>query len=288
MSRQPALVVQGTPVEIRPQRRLSIAHHRGQADADTVLFFAHGGGGNKDQWREQWQTFAAAGYSLVAWDLLGHGASDRPGDPAAYAWSALVEDQLAVLQRYAGTRNVLIGHSYGSGLSLASLLALQARGQETLVDAVLLLGTQLQRPLSKGGLLSLPVWLLKALRPLLARGFRQRAWHPAADPDVVAYEEALTRGNSLAVFKALTAQAAWPTPAEIATLRVRPVHILAGDHDGLTPAERGRALHERLPGSRFEILARCGHQLMLEQPGLVSARLHRLLADQAAGTSRPD
>lgn len=56
-----------------------------------------------------------------------------------------------------------------------------------------------------------------------------------------------------------------------------PVRILAGDSDGLTPAERGRALHERLVDSQFEVLERCGHQLMLERPEVVNRHLRELL-----------
>ncbi|WP_400638471.1 alpha/beta fold hydrolase [Pseudomonas aeruginosa] len=268
--------VRGDSLEIRPGRRISLAHSRGHSHPRIVVFFAHGGGGNKDQWREQWRALEEEGYSLVAWDLLGHGASDKPRRAADYAWDELVADQVEVLRRFAGERNVLAAHSFGTGLSLSSLLRLQADGQGALVDAALLLGTQLQRPLPGGGLLSLPSWLLEWFRPVLSRGFRQRAWHTDADPALIDYEEALTRNNRLDVFKALVSQATWLPEDELDRLRL-PVRILAGDSDGLTPAERGRALHERLVDSQFEVLERCGHQLMLERPEVVNRHLRELL-----------
>jgi len=278
--------VRGESVEIRPGRRISLAHHRGHEYPDTVVFFAHGGGGNKDQWREQWVALKDAGYSLVAWDLLGHGASDKPRRAEAYAWDELVADQLAVLHRYAGMRNLLAAHSFGTGLSLSSLLALQAQGQGELIDAALLLGTQLERPQATGGLLSLPAWLLEWFRPVLAKGFRERAWHPDADPALVDYEERLTENNRLHVFKALVGQAAWPAVEDLRTLRL-PLRILAGDSDGLTPAERAQPLHELLPGSLFEVLAGCGHQLMLEKPWIVTRHLRELLATPSATGATP-
>ncbi|HHH9282551.1 TPA: alpha/beta hydrolase [Pseudomonas aeruginosa] len=222
--------VRGDSLEIRPGRRISLAHSRGHSHPRTVVFFAHGGGGNKDQWREQWRALEEEGYSLVAWDLLGHGASDKPRRAADYAWDELVADQVEVLRRFAGERNVLAAHSFGTGLSLSSLLRLQADGQGALVDAALLLGTQLQRPLPRGGLLSLPSWLLEWFRPVLSRGFRQRAWHTDADPALIDYEEALTRNNRLDVFKALVGQATWLPEDELDRLRL-PVRILAGDSD---------------------------------------------------------
>ncbi|MBD1552622.1 alpha/beta fold hydrolase [Pseudomonas typographi] len=267
----------GQWVELSPGRRLNITHQPGSGiNADTVVFFCHGGGGNQDQWRLPWRALQGLGYSLVAWDLLGHGLSDKPDAPEAYRWAALVDDYLRIVERYAGTRNVLVGHSFGSGLTLSAAAHWQEQARQPALSALLLLGSQLQRPLGKSPLLSLPVWLLALARPLLAKGFRERAWHPSTDPRLVAYEESLTRHNRLAVFKALVAGAQWPSVQALASLHL-PIHILAGETDGLTPPEAGRALHEHLPGSQFEVLA-CGHQLMLEQPGEVTDRLLALLA----------
>ncbi|MCJ1882624.1 alpha/beta fold hydrolase [Pseudomonas nitroreducens] len=270
-------LVRGERVEIRPGRYISLAYSRGHRHPQTVVFFAHGGGGNKDQWREQWRELQTEGYTLVAWDLLGHGASDKPRRATDYAWDQLVADQVAVLRRHAGERNILAAHSFGTGLSVSSLLALQGQGQGALIDSALLLGTQLSRPLGRGGLLSLPAWLLEWFRPVLSKGFRERAWHPDADQALVVYEERLTRHNRLDVFKALVSQAIWIPETELGRLCL-PVRILSGDRDGLTPAENARALHERLSRSYFEVVKDCGHQIMLEKPLIVNRHLRDLLA----------
>ncbi|WDU64257.1 alpha/beta hydrolase [Pseudomonas poae] len=266
-------VVRGELLEIRPGRRLSIAHQVGTTQPDTVVFFCHGAGGNKDQWRLQWQALEAEGYSLVAWDLLGHGESPQPRDDPAYAWAELVADYLAILQHYAAARNLIIAHSFGTGLSLSALLA-----RPTVpIEAALLLGTQLYRPAVGGGLMSLPAWILEWLRPVLAKGFRERAWHASADPALVAYEEKLTERNRLYMFKALTRHAQWPDAQQIPSL-VLPVSVLAGDSDGLTPASGGEALAGQLPNADFQVLQACGHQLMLEKPDAVLNAFNALLA----------
>lgn len=265
--------VRGETLEIRPGRMIDVAVQPGTDPAAPTLFFAHGGGGNKDQWREQWQAFAAQGYRLVAWDMLGHGRSEKPRQPSAYAWAELVADYLEVFRRYRGQRNVLVAHSLGTGLSLSALLRLEAEGAE--VDAALLLGSQLHRP-QAGGLFALPAWVLEILRPALAKGFRSRAWHPSADVALINYEEGLTRTNPLYVFKALAGQAEWPEADALAKLTL-PIYILAGDSDGLTPAVGGEALYRHLPNARFTVLEECGHQLMLEKPLAVNAALAALL-----------
>jgi pimeloyl-ACP methyl ester carboxylesterase len=266
-------VIRGQRLEIRPNRHLSITHHRGTTQPDTVVFFCHGAGGNQDQWRHQWQALKAEGYSLVAWDLLGHGASAKPRRAQAYAWSELVADYLEILKRYAGGRNLIVAHSFGTGLTLSALLAPPG----VPVEAALLLGTQLRRPVTGGGLMALPAWILEWLRPLLAKGFRERAWHAKADPALVAYEEQLTERNRLYMFKALMKNAQWPDAERVPGLTL-PVSVLAGDSDGLTPASGGEALARQLPNADFQVLAECGHQLMLEKPGEVLAALQRLLA----------
>ncbi|MGU9811679.1 alpha/beta fold hydrolase [Pseudomonas sp. LF052] len=270
-------VVRGEAVEIRRGRSLSIAHHRGTPESATVVFFCHGAGGNKDQWRLQWQALKAEGYSLVAWDLLGHGDSAKPRKTAAYAWSELVADYLAILQRYGGARNVIVAHSFGTGLSLSTLLAKPA----VPVDAALLLGTQLHRPVTGGGLMALPAWLLEWLRPVLAKGFRERAWHATADPALVAYEEKLTERNRLSMFKALMKHAQWPDAEQVRSLLL-PVSVLAGDSDGLTPASGGQALAAQLPNAVFQVLENCGHQLMLEKPQAVLAGFHARVKTRSA------
>ncbi|NWD48842.1 alpha/beta fold hydrolase [Pseudomonas gingeri] len=262
-------LVRGELLEIRPGRRLSVSHRPGRERTDTVVFFCHGAGGNKDQWRHQWQALGEEGYSLVAWDLLGHGESDKPRRPAAYAWAELVADYLELLRRFGGRRNLIVAHSFGTGLSLSTLLQVQS------VSGALLLGTQLHRPLSRGGLMALPAWVLELIRPVLAKGFRQRAWHWSADPGLVAYEEKLTERNRLYVFKGLLEGVQWPDAGHLANLRL-PVEVVAGDSDGLTPASGGEALAEQLPDARFQVLEACGHQLMLEKPGQVLAAFRAL------------
>lgn len=268
--------VQGQPVEIRPGRWLNVSRHEGGEHRDTVVFFAHGGGGNQDQWRQQWRALAALGYSLVAWDALGHGRSAKPRQADAYAWQALVDDQRAVLARFAGQRNVIAAHSFGTGLTLSAVL-----DSPVAVQGMLLLGTQLNRPLKPGGLLRLPAWALELLRPLLSKGFRDRAWDASADPQLIAYEESLTRHNPLYVFKGLIDGARWPSAAQLASLDL-PVQVLAGRSDGLTPVAGGEALARALPNARFAVLEQCGHQLMLERPEAVTAALLTLTVQDSA------
>jgi pimeloyl-ACP methyl ester carboxylesterase len=275
-------LVKGEPIEVRAGRILDVAHHAAPSEAahhDTVVFFAHGGGGNKNQWRYQWQAVVEAGYSAVAWDFLGHGASPRPavgGADSPYHGEQTLLDYLAILERYKGARNVLVGHSMGTGSTLRLLQQLAALGRLEEVAAALLLGTQLTRP-PRGGVLEWPTWIVSLLKPFFARRFRRLAWHPLADPLLVAFEERTAARNTMAIMQAVMRDALWAEADRLADLAL-PIVLVSGDSDALTPPAGARALAEALTFGTFIELPDCGHQIMLEKPATVNRVLGDVLA----------
>ena len=266
-------LVSGRPVELRPGRTLSLVVHEGGERADTTVFLCHGAGGNKNQWRNQWRLLTGLGYRVVAWDFAGHGETRSPRHAPHYAGQELVEDYLAILERFGGQRNVLVGHSYGARLTLCALLALHADGRLHRVDRVVLIGAP--PPINALGLGPIATWplpLLLLIRPLLSRSFNRLAWHPSADPALVAYEDRQTRSNSMFMMKALMTQTAALDAARLAELDL-PILLVAGAADGLTPPAGAEALARFLPQARIEILEDCAHQVMLEKPAETNALL---------------
>jgi abhydrolase domain-containing protein 8 len=57
--------------------------------------------------------------------------------------------------------------------------------------------------------------------------------------------------------------------------------VVSGDQDGLTPASGGEALARHLANAEFQVLAQCGHQLMLERPEQVLNAITQLLETTA-------
>jgi pimeloyl-ACP methyl ester carboxylesterase len=266
--------------EIRPGRILHVATR--DAGSDITLFFVHGGGGNKLQWRFQWRHFAALPVNLVAWDAVGHGRSPKPPLAEAYAGAELVADAEAIFAAHRTRRNIVIAHSYGARLVLAWLLAAAARGQDSGIDAVVLLaaaplGNMSGRRLLPGWLGRLPLPLLELARPILSRAFRRRAWHVGADRSLVDAEQQATRGNSLFMMQALFAGA--PAIDEDALGQLtQPVLIVAGEHDGLVPDAASVKLAGLLPHATLQRVQHCGHQIMLEAPEVTNAAIAGVLA----------
>lgn len=262
--------VTGELVEIRPGRRISLAVAEG---SDATVFLCHGGGGNKDQWRNQWKALTAAGVRVVAWDNVGHGSSPQPAVRALYRGEEFVADLAELVARYGEGQIVLAGHSYGTR-QILSLLALYARTRELgrISSAVLYAPPPASGSLGVGPIAWLPPLILEWLRPTLSRRFRELAWHPDTDPALIDYEESLTRRNSLYMTQALLTQAVHVSDEDLARLDL-PITILAGAEDQLTPPAFAKTLAASLPQATLEVIERSGHQIMIEQPERATAPL---------------
>jgi pimeloyl-ACP methyl ester carboxylesterase len=52
-----------------------------------------------------------------------------------------------------------------------------------------------------------------------------------------------------------------------------PTLVVVGDEDAITPAKEARQMHERIPGSRLEVIPSAGHLSNLERPAAFNAAL---------------
>ncbi len=69
------------------------------------------------------ESLNAAGFEVVAPDLIGHGRSTYFGDPNAYQWIDFVNCTARIIQRYADKSTHLVGASFGGMLLFVYMLA---------------------------------------------------------------------------------------------------------------------------------------------------------------------
>lgn len=69
------------------------------------------------------KSLAGAGYRVIAIENRGHGASDKPHDPAAYATPLMAADALALLDHLGIDRAFVQGYSMGARISAFLALA---------------------------------------------------------------------------------------------------------------------------------------------------------------------
>jgi non-heme chloroperoxidase len=100
---------------------------RGSAEKPAILFL-HGFNQSHLSWTRQFESDLADRFHLIAFDLRGHGWSDKPDDVAAYRepqrWG---DDVASVLESFGVRRAVLVGWSYG-GRVIIDYLATQGSG----------------------------------------------------------------------------------------------------------------------------------------------------------------
>ena len=88
----------------------------GDPDAPTVLA-VHGfaSSGVYNWYSTGWvRDLTRAGFRVIALDQRGHGASDKPHDPASYTMDSLVGDALSVLDSYLLGEVAYLGYSLGA------------------------------------------------------------------------------------------------------------------------------------------------------------------------------
>lgn len=238
--------------------------------AGPALLLLHGIGDSSESWLPVFDALARH-HTVIAPDLLGHGASDKPrADYAVAAYANGMRDLLDVL---GVDRATIVGHSLGGGVAAqiayqfpercARLVLVASGGAGRDVTPVLRLAAA---PLA--GLVLAPLrW--PVARPLVrgALGLLGRAGNDLArDGEHVARVLAgLPDGDAHAAFtRTLRSVVDWR--GQVVTLLDRcyltedvPTLLVWGDRDGVIPVAHAHTAHGAMPASRLEVFAGAGH-----------------------------
>jgi len=111
----------------------------GPRDAPDTIVLLHGFSSNRNEnWRRVgWLgAFERRRVRAIAFDLPGHGESDKPHDPAAYRIDVLTADIAAALDALDVPTATLMGYSMGARLALAVALARPERFDRLILGGV--------------------------------------------------------------------------------------------------------------------------------------------------------
>jgi epoxide hydrolase 4 len=89
--------------------------------AGPLVLLLHGFPETSHAWRKQIPALAAR-FRVVAPDLRGYGASDRPAGLAAYRPSVLADDIAGLVRAFAAERAHVVGHDWGGGVAWTTAL----------------------------------------------------------------------------------------------------------------------------------------------------------------------
>ena len=267
-------------IEIRPGRKVAIYYEEHEDKNAPLIYFVHGAGARSGQFRDLQPVFRPS-CSLLSFDWTGHGKSEKIlGGAEYYAASEMLEDVIAVFQKYNNTdrKVILIAHSYGTSLSVQALPSLDKN-----ICAIILIGTCLHVPASAHHpIWYLPDWCLERVRPWMRNPFVTKAYHPktiAEKSDLIDYEASFSDQNPMHVMKHLAWGMRWPTLEQFQAVD-RPCLLVGGESDKLTPVSELKAVQETIPNSQLEIMAESGHFPMLENSEETIPVIKRFLAEQ--------
>jgi pimeloyl-ACP methyl ester carboxylesterase len=229
---------------------LSIAYddiRPGGPSAGTIVL-AHGFATNRSEmWRRMgwYGALERKGYRTIALDLRGHGESDKPHDPSAYAGEALLGDVLGLMDHLGIERADLMGYSMGARLALQAALAHPERIANLIIGGV------------GGRMLAAEEGSQSALANM-ADAMEAQDSETIADPILKSFRLfAEEQGADLLALAAFTrGRGGSFDPAELGRLTT-PTLVVAGVRDDL--AGDPQALADAIPGARATTLPGCDH-----------------------------
>lgn len=239
--------------------------------APPALLLLHGFTGSARTWEPFFPRFAA-GRRVIAVDLLGHGGSDAPRDPARYDMPHVVADLLALLDALGELRIDVLGYSMGGRVALHLALADPER-----VRRLALVGASpgIADPNERDGRRQWDAALAELIeREGLAAFvkfweqlplFESQARLPEAMRARIRHERLSQRPHGLAnTLRGLSPGCHPPLWGELGRLR-SPTLLVAGRLDGKYAAI-SREMSRAIPEARLALVPGCGHAVHLERP----------------------
>jgi pimeloyl-ACP methyl ester carboxylesterase len=246
------------------------------AAGHPVLLFVHGMAGSSETWREVLPALARD-YTVVAPDLFGHGASDKPRQDYSLGAHANVLRDLMIALRI--DRATVVGQSLGGGIAMQLAYQHPQRCERLVLVA-------------SGGLGSEVSWILRALTlpgaeylmPVLFPSFVRDAGNalgrslrrlglraPHLEEEWRSYVALTEPGNRHAFVRTLHSVVDPSGQSVSAHDRLYlssslPTLIVWGRRDRFIPVEHATAAHDAIPGSRLVIFEESGHFPHTEEP----------------------
>ena len=236
------------------------------------MILIHGFASSNLVWSKVFLEFAAAGYRVIAPDLLGYGYSGKPRH-LDYTIPRQAEMVVSFMQRLGIDRAVLVGSSYGAAVAVTIAL-----DHPTLVEKLILVGAVnnnkptrylLMRLFSSpiiGDILSpLVVGSRRLLRLRMKRVYDRHSWVLDERRVDARHLPLATRGAHRAVIRTVRRCDAERVSRD-AHLLTQPTLLLWGDNDREVPLADGERLHQEIPHSRLIVFRDCGHLPHEEYP----------------------
>lgn len=250
----------------------------GVATSQSPYLLLHGFTGAGANWSPVAQMLAQHACVIMP-DLLGHGATAAPDDPARYAMPAAAADLFALWQALALPPVHLVGYSMGGRLALYTALEYPRMvARLTLESASPGLDSEAERAARRAADEALADRIERDGMAAFTASWENLPLFATQSADAKARLRAVRlaqrpRGlaNSLRGMGTGAQPSLWPRLPSLAL----PVHLVVGALDVKFVAINQR-MAERIPGARLTVIPDAGHAVHLEQPDAYLTALNRL------------
>jgi pimeloyl-ACP methyl ester carboxylesterase len=243
-----------------------------------AVILIHGVGAAADAWRFIVPALSKKSFTLIRYDLRGHGES--PPSSAPFSLADLTADLEEIRRRTGYKRAHIVGHSLG-----AMIAALYAREYPDKVISLGMLSTAAFRTEDDRAKVKAVVAAIekngvaREINALVARWFSDE--FIAAHPNIVAARrKQVIDTNADAFLNAFRVYAETEMSPWLGQIK-SPALVLTGEEDAGCAPRLNRQIAAALPNAELKILPRRKHAVLLEAPDEVAAHLCRFLSAQA-------
>ncbi len=269
-----------------------------QGGSGPVLALIHGITSSAATWEPALASLCRD-HTVIAPDLLGHGASAKPrGDYSLGAYASGVRDLLAALGH---DRVTIVGHSLGGGVAMQFAYQFPERTERLVLVSSGGLGREVHLMLRAASLpgseLVLPFLVPRGLENVVAAGrwagsrvgMRVRADYGEILRGFLSLGEAEARAAFLHTLRAVIEPGGQRVNAgdRLYLSANVPSLLVWGERDPIIPAAHGEAAHAAMPGSRLEIFEASGHFPHMDEPERFVGVLRSFLRETAAARLDP-
>lgn len=259
----------------------------------SPVVLIHGLGGSATGWLNTFGPLCAE-HRVYAVDLIGHGRTGRPTN-ARHKFSDLADFVCEFMSTLGIDRAHVMGHSMGGAVALQFVIAYPARVQKLILADSGGLGREAAFFLRLMAIPALGELLCKLTYTTDVKKFARQVRASAFDASNISdelieniHQVEQSPNQYKTTLKILRMGADWlgqkagfykPILEQLPTI-TSPTLLIWGRQDSLVPVEHGERAAKRLPNAKLEVIEKCGHTPMFEQPAVFNHLVLDFLRDQ--------
>lgn len=260
----------------------AVIHYQviGAGPGKPAIVFANALGTDFRIWRDVIVRLAGK-YTIVTYDMRGHGLSDTGTGPVTIARHA---QDLAFL-----IDHVAIGRTFVCGLSVGGMIAQQlALAHPEKVAGLILCGTTARfsdTDTWNARIATVEAGGIAALADATLERWFTKAFRAPGNSELAGYRNMLTRQPTNGYIATCAALRDADLRAIVSEIAV-PALCIAADQDGATPPDAVIQLAKSIPGAHYELIKGAGHLMCVEQADLLSEMIQAFTAVAAEPAGR--